>query len=45
VVYDRLNANILVMIVIIIASLPMLMMYPFVRKHFVKGVMIGSVKG
>ena len=31
--------------VIIIASLPMLIMYPFVQKYFVKGVMIGSVKG
>lgn len=31
--------------VIIVSSLPMLIMYPFVQKHFVKGVMIGSVKG
>lgn len=31
--------------VIIVSSLPVLMMYPFVQKHFVKGVMIGSVKG
>jgi len=30
---------------IIIASAPMLIMYPFVQKHFVKGVMIGSLKG
>lgn len=30
---------------IIIASLPVLVMYPFVQKHFVKGVMIGSIKG
>ena len=30
---------------IIIASIPVLVMYPFVQKHFVKGVMIGSVKG
>lgn len=30
---------------VIIASLPMLVLYPFVQKHFVKGVMIGSVKG
>lgn len=30
---------------IIISSLPMLMLYPFIQKHFVKGVMIGSVKG
>mgnify|MGYP004660416107 FL=1 len=30
---------------IVISSLPVLVMYPFVQKHFVKGVMIGSVKG
>ncbi|MDF2644794.1 MAG: binding-protein-dependent transport system inner rane component [Paenibacillus sp.] len=32
-------------VVIIISSLPVLLMYPFVQKHFVKGVMIGSLKG
>lgn len=31
--------------VIIVSSLPVLVLYPFVQKHFVKGVMIGSVKG
>lgn len=31
--------------VIFIASLPMLIIYPFIQKHFVKGVMVGSVKG
>ena len=31
--------------VILIASLPMLIIYPFVQKHFVKGVMIGALKG
>lgn len=30
---------------IIVASLPVLIIYPFVQKHFVKGVMIGSLKG
>mgnify|MGYP004478705875 FL=1 len=30
---------------IVVSSLPVLIMYPFVQKHFVKGVMIGSVKG
>ena len=30
---------------IIVAAAPMLIIYPFVQKHFVKGVMIGSVKG
>ena len=31
--------------IIVLATLPMLAMYPFVRKYFVKGVMIGSIKG
>ncbi|MFE0559360.1 carbohydrate ABC transporter permease [Paenibacillus sp. NPDC058910] len=31
--------------VIIVSSLPVLLMYPFVQRHFVKGVMIGSIKG
>lgn len=30
---------------IIVASVPLLVAYPFVQKYFVKGVMIGSVKG
>ncbi|MFH5185285.1 carbohydrate ABC transporter permease [Paenibacillus sp. TAB 01] len=30
---------------IILASLPMLIMYPFIQRFFVKGVMIGAVKG
>lgn len=31
--------------VIIVSSLPVWIMYPFVQRHFVKGVMIGSIKG
>lgn len=31
--------------IIIVSALPMIAVYPFVQKHFVKGVMIGSVKG
>lgn len=30
---------------VIVSSVPMLIFYPFVQKHFVKGVMIGAVKG
>lgn len=30
---------------IIISSIPVLILYPFIQKHFVKGVMVGSVKG
>jgi putative aldouronate transport system permease protein len=31
--------------VIIFTTLPILIVYPFVQRHFVKGVMIGSLKG
>lgn len=31
--------------IIFIASLPMLILYPFIQRYFVKGVMIGAVKG
>ncbi len=31
--------------VIVVSSLPMLLLYPLVQKHFVKGVMMGAVKG
>ncbi len=30
---------------IVVATVPLFLVYPFVQKHFVKGVMIGSVKG
>lgn len=30
---------------IVVSSAPVLIIYPFVQKHFVKGVMIGSLKG
>lgn len=30
---------------IVVSSLPVLIIYPFIQKYFVKGVMIGSVKG
>ena len=30
---------------IIISALPLMILYPFIQKYFVKGVMIGSVKG
>lgn len=31
--------------VIVVATVPIICVYPFIQKYFVKGVMIGSVKG
>ncbi len=31
--------------IIIVASLPVLVLYPFVQRHYVRGVMLGSIKG
>lgn len=31
--------------VMIVATLPIIMVYPFLQKYFVKGVMLGSIKG
>ncbi|MGG1552032.1 carbohydrate ABC transporter permease [Paenibacillus ferrarius] len=33
------------MAVIVISTLPILLVYPFLQKHFAKGVLLGSVKG
>ena len=30
---------------IVVASLPVMLLYPLIQKHLVKGVMIGAVKG
>lgn len=30
---------------IIVTTIPVLMAYPFIQKYFVKGVMVGSIKG
>ncbi len=31
--------------VVVVASAPMLILYPFLQKYFAKGVMVGSIKG
>jgi putative aldouronate transport system permease protein len=38
-------ANVLRYALIVVSSLPVLIIYPFVARHFNKGVMVGAVKG
>lgn len=37
--------NVMKYALIVVSSLPMFILYPFIQKHFVKGIMIGAVKG
>lgn len=30
---------------IIVGSVPVMLLYPFIQKHFVKGIMVGAIKG
>lgn len=39
------NTNTVIAATIMISTFPILCVYPFLQKHFVKGVMLGSVKG
>lgn len=38
-------ANLLKYSLIVVSTIPVMLLYPFIQKHFVTGVMIGSVKG
>lgn len=40
-----LSADQLKYTMIVVATLPIMMVYPFLQKYFVKGVMVGSLKG
>ncbi|NGP44600.1 carbohydrate ABC transporter permease [Bacillaceae bacterium SIJ1] len=50
---DQLNANVdnmvptstMQMAAVIIASVPIILVYPFIQKHFTKGMLLGSIKG
>lgn len=44
--YDRMRlADVMKYSIIIISTAPVMCFYPFIQKHFTKGVMIGSLKG
>ena len=38
-------ANLLKYSLIVVSTIPVMLLYPFIQKHFVTGVMVGSVKG
>lgn len=38
-------ANVMKYALIVVSLIPILIIYPFIQKYFIKGVMIGSVKG
>lgn len=42
---QAMRAEVIKYAVIVLASIPMLVIYPFVQRFFVKGVMVGSIKG
>lgn len=39
------TADVIKYALIVVSTVPVLVIYPFVQKHFVQGVMIGSIKG
>lgn len=39
------RAEVMKYALIVVSTLPMMLLYPFIQKYFVKGVMIGAVKG
>lgn len=41
----ELNALLLKYVVIVVSTVPILCVYPFIQRYFTKGVMIGAVKG
>ncbi|MBQ2785600.1 MAG: carbohydrate ABC transporter permease [Oscillospiraceae bacterium] len=41
----RREAALLKYSVVIVSAIPMIVIYPFIQRHFVKGIMVGAVKG
>jgi putative aldouronate transport system permease protein len=44
-VQGQMNSVSLKMAIMVLAILPIVMVYPFVQKHFTKGVIFGAIKG
>ena len=42
---DRVSTEGIKYSTLVVSMVPMMLIYPFVQKYFVKGVMIGSLKG
>ena len=42
--YDEINTSMSAALVVV-ATVPFLLIYPFLQKHFQTGIMIGSLKG
>ncbi len=42
---EQINPKVVQYATIIISTLPIMSIYPFLQKHFAKGVMVGSIKG
>ena len=41
----QINPESLKMTTVVVGSVPLLCVYPFVQKHFIKGVYLGAIKG
>ena len=41
---QKVSSQAIQMATIVVTTVPILCVYPFVQKHFVKGVMIGGIK-
>ena len=41
----QINPESLKMTTVVVGIVPLLLVYPFVQKHFIKGVYLGAIKG